>query len=56
MLVILSDKASALHFVLLHRKCSAEGMLAPQRRQISDKRPQKIQVFLGGMAVRLSTI
>jgi len=37
--VILSDKASALHFVLLHRKCSAEGMLAPQRRQIGHFAP-----------------
>jgi hypothetical protein len=43
--VILSDKASALHFVLLHRKCSAEGMLAPQRRQNLEQVPPEDSGF-----------
>ena len=41
---ILSDQTSTLHFVLLHRGCSAEGIVAPQRRQILDKCLGKTQV------------
>src|SRR6266576_2850129 len=40
----LSDQTSTLHFVLLHRGCSAEGIVAPQRRQILDKCLGKTQV------------
>src|SRR5437660_9195847 len=48
---ILSDQTSTLHFVLLHRGCGAEGMVAPQRRQISDN-PGRSESFLGGITDR----
>ena len=49
---ILSDQTSTLHSALLHRGCSAEGIVAPQRRQILDKCLGKLRLSLGGLAGR----